>query len=239
MTYASNDPARWLFLSNAHLASYLIVVSFVAVAYDCINIWTRGAPHWNTIILFFLSWSEEVSSQSCTLCARRILTKAGQRAKMWCTLDNTYVMATEPGYSFDSPWGFGWAVLMRHRFDLNFTTYLILQARKVTSAYDVQYSYAEVRVSLTSHPAVMKRVHHAEPPGDSIGTKRWMVVYMHKRHTCTKFAHPNMTYISNGPALWPLVNWIQIFGYFVVASFAAVIYDWGEQDNTFQGIVAI
>ncbi|KAG1764362.1 hypothetical protein EV702DRAFT_1044735 [Suillus placidus] len=35
-----------------------------------------------------------------------------------------------------------------------------------------------------------------------------------------------MTYISDDPALWPLVNWIQIFGYFVVASFAAVIYDW-------------
>ncbi|OJA17568.1 hypothetical protein AZE42_11786 [Rhizopogon vesiculosus] len=37
-----------------------------------------------------------------------------------------------------------------------------------------------------------------------------------------------MTVISNDPIWWPVINSSHIFSYFVVASSAAVIYDWCE-----------
>ncbi|KAG0692411.1 hypothetical protein DFH29DRAFT_1008665 [Suillus ampliporus] len=35
-----------------------------------------------------------------------------------------------------------------------------------------------------------------------------------------------MTYVSNDPALWPLIYWARITNYFVVVSSTAVVYDW-------------
>ncbi|KAG2075297.1 hypothetical protein BDR04DRAFT_33208 [Suillus decipiens] len=42
-------------------------------------------------------------------------------------------------------------------------------------------------------------------------------------------SHPfniNMTLVSNDPSLWPLINSTRFSSYFIVASFAAVVYDW-------------
>ncbi|OJA16691.1 hypothetical protein AZE42_11719 [Rhizopogon vesiculosus] len=41
-----------------------------------------------------------------------------------------------------------------------------------------------------------------------------------------------MTVVSNDPIWWPVINNYHIFSYFHVASSIAVIYDWGESDNT-------
>ncbi|OJA12901.1 hypothetical protein AZE42_12063 [Rhizopogon vesiculosus] len=38
-----------------------------------------------------------------------------------------------------------------------------------------------------------------------------------------------MTIISNDPELWPLISGHRVYSYFVVASSAAVVYDWGKQ----------
>ncbi|KAG1764361.1 hypothetical protein EV702DRAFT_1051368 [Suillus placidus] len=116
MTYVSNDPARWPFLSNAHLASYLIVVSSAVVVYDCINIRTRGALHWNTIFcktsavrpIENLRNMERGGLVTELHAMRTTDSHEGwvESKDQWCTLDNTYVTATESGYSsFDSPWG--------------------------------------------------------------------------------------------------------------------------------------
>ncbi|KAG1778024.1 hypothetical protein EV702DRAFT_1044734 [Suillus placidus] len=105
MTYVSNDPARWPFLSNAHLASYLIALTFgQEVRYIGILYSVKQAPC--GLSKTSVIWSEEVSSQSCTLCARQSHEGWVESKDQWCTLDNTYVTATESGYSsFDSPWG--------------------------------------------------------------------------------------------------------------------------------------
>ncbi|KAG2369153.1 hypothetical protein BDR07DRAFT_855582 [Suillus spraguei] len=35
-----------------------------------------------------------------------------------------------------------------------------------------------------------------------------------------------MTLVSNDPMWWPLINSYRLFSYFLVASFAVVVYDW-------------
>ncbi|KAG0692413.1 hypothetical protein DFH29DRAFT_506603 [Suillus ampliporus] len=35
-----------------------------------------------------------------------------------------------------------------------------------------------------------------------------------------------MPYVSNDPALWPVIYWDRINNYFVVVSSTAVVYDW-------------
>ncbi|KAG2369118.1 hypothetical protein BDR07DRAFT_1389629 [Suillus spraguei] len=41
-----------------------------------------------------------------------------------------------------------------------------------------------------------------------------------------------MTVISDDPSQWPLINSYNFQSYFMVAASAAIIYDWGEQDNS-------
>lgn len=41
----------------------------------------------------------------------------------------------------------------------------------------------------------------------------------------------DMTLISDDPSLWPLINGSHVSSYLAVASLAAVVYDWGEQDG--------
>ncbi|KAG0696689.1 hypothetical protein DFH29DRAFT_192377 [Suillus ampliporus] len=60
----------------------------------------------------------------------------------------------------------------------------------------------------------------------------WYIYYELPRHTSTKFAthsHPSfnsMTLISNDPSWLPVINANRTISYFVVASFAGLIYDW-------------
>ncbi|KAG1805799.1 uncharacterized protein BJ212DRAFT_1390486 [Suillus subaureus] len=43
--------------------------------------------------------------------------------------------------------------------------------------------------------------------------------------------------MDDDPTWWPLVNFCRFYNYFLAACFTAVVYDWGEGDNTFQGII--
>lgn len=49
-----------------------------------------------------------------------------------------------------------------------------------------------------------------------------MVACLRELHT----PHPDMTYISNDPAWWSIISGALLLDYFVVASFAVVVYDW-------------
>ncbi|KAG2357148.1 hypothetical protein BDR07DRAFT_394590 [Suillus spraguei] len=44
----------------------------------------------------------------------------------------------------------------------------------------------------------------------------------HALHT----PHPDMTIVSDDPALWPLISSSHLSSYFVAASSTAVVYDW-------------
>lgn len=63
-------------------------------------------------------------------------------------------------------------------------------------------------------------------------TKHWMdggIYYLHehrRRRRLTKFANPNMTFVSNDPLWWPAIDAFRLISYFVVASSTAVVYDW-------------
>lgn len=58
-----------------------------------------------------------------------------------------------------------------------------------------------------------------------------MVVCLHQLRT----PHPDMTVVSNDPSWLPFITVTIFSSYFTVVSFVAVLYDWGERNNTFRG----
>lgn len=84
--------------------------------------------------------------------------------------------------------------------------------------------------------------------------------YLHEHHRyhrrrLTKFANPNMTYVSDDPLWWPAIDAFRLISYFVgswraswimlvmshsswtdlaVASSTAVVYDWGERKMAYR-----
>ncbi|KAG1733602.1 uncharacterized protein EDB91DRAFT_632249 [Suillus paluster] len=55
-----------------------------------------------------------------------------------------------------------------------------------------------------------------------------VVLYLARTHRyiSSSLLTSNMTLVSDDPSYWPLINLYRLSSYFVVASFAAVVYDW-------------